>query len=117
MHNGLPRCKALLFPLVRGHLEFKKKSNAKANVTLVSASTPLILQSEEGKAVRHHAAACPSCFCFKAEGQFLPSAAWQAPRPPLAISCGGAAEAAALPRAEMSLHSCSMVNFSFRCWG
>lgn len=37
MHNGLPRCKALLFPLVRGHLEFKKKhkTTTKADVTLV----------------------------------------------------------------------------------
>lgn len=60
--------------------------------------------------MRYHMGACPSCFCFEAEGQFLPLADRWARRPPRAIRCAGAV---ALPPAETSLHSWSVVNFSF----
>lgn len=111
MHNGLPRCKALLFPLVRGRLEFFKKNHHRSKCH-ISESTPLTLQREEGKAIHHHAAARPSCFFFKAEGQFLPSAARWSQGPPLAVT-----KSATLPRAETPLHSRSVLNFSFRRWG
>lgn len=95
----------------------KKKTTAKANVRSVSASTPFVLKSEKEEVISPPTAACPSCLCFQAEGQFLPLADRWACSPHPVCHCGGAASAAALPRAETSLHSWSVVNSSFGHWG
>lgn len=116
MHNGLPRCKAPLFPLFRECMEFKKKKTTKttkANVRSVSASIPFVLKGEKDEMISPHTAELAHlAFGFQAEGQFRLLADGWARSPPLAPRCGGAASAAALPPAGTSLPSWSVVNSS-----
>lgn len=72
MHNGLPRCKALLFPLFRERLEFKKKTTAKANVRSVSASTPFVLKSEKEEVIIPPQQLAPLAFASRLRGSFCP---------------------------------------------
>jgi len=78
--------------------------------------TPLLLQSEEGKAVGHHAAARLSCFCFKPEGQFLPSADWRPRSLPfheLQLCC----QHRGSPSCRNGLCTTGACLFSFGWWG
>lgn len=88
MHNGLPRCKAQLFPLVRGHLEFKKNTKTKPQSKCHISWCIDYSHSAEwgGKSRLSPRSSSPRSLCFRAEGQFLPSAGWRARSLPLLLA-------------------------------
>lgn len=71
MHNGLPRCKALLFPLVRGRLEYFKKNTTEANVTLVNRLLSLCREKRE-KPFTTTQQLTPLAFSSRLKGSFCP---------------------------------------------